>query len=126
MSSLPQGHPVVADMQAQREAPAMTIPDAIDKSEWLRRTPDGRLDPDKAREIIITLLSAIEASPSFLKASKLGLRTFTILPYDRAGHVALAGWITQAAAHGCRPEKVQDAEKILADWSQRTDLKWPD
>lgn len=120
---------VVSQCAAQREAAAaqvMTIPQAIDAAEWLRRTPDAILDGARAKTIIGTLLAGIESSPCFAKGLKLGLRTFTLLPYDRAGHAAIDTWILEAEAHGCRQVKVADARAILNEWSKRPDLKWPD
>lgn len=118
---------VVADCAEMREAPRAetTIPEAISTAQWLRRTPDAVLAPDAAKRVIDTLLAAIEASPSYFKGAHLGIPTFTLLAYDRAGHLAIDEWIKQAAAHGCRPEKLDDARARLAEFMQRTDCAWP-
>jgi hypothetical protein len=124
----PQTAGVVSEMQAQREAPRppMTIPEAIDKAEWLRRTPDGWLDPDKARETIITLLSALEVSPCYFKGAKYGIPTATFLAYDKAAHYALRKWAEISQAHGAPAAKYGWGFSLANEWSKRTDLKWPD
>lgn len=118
---------IVAECAAQREGTTadMTIPEAISTAQWLRRTPDGVLAPDSAKRVIDALLSALEASPCYFKGARLGIPTFTLLAYDLAGHKAIDEWIKQAAAHGCRPEKLANARSRLLEFEQRTDCAWP-
>src|SRR5258708_24957373 len=105
---------VIAACAEQREAKhaaeqqPMTIPEAISQAIWTRKTPDGFLDPALAKKTIVALLSALEASPCYFKGARLGIPTFTLLAYDRAGHIAIREWANAAQAHGCRMEKVTD------------------
>jgi hypothetical protein len=115
-------------MAAQREASKsmpFTIANAIEEALWMRKTPDGYMTPEKQRLLVLTLLSALESSPCFFKGARLNIPTFTLLSYDLAGHAALQAWINAAEAHGCRPEKVDDARRILRTWSQLPGLRWP-
>lgn len=120
---------VIAACAKDREEAAArqyTVADAIEDAQWIRRTPDAFVAPQRAKRCIVTLLAALEASPCYFKAARLGLPSFTLLPYDKAGHIALNVWATTAESHGCRPEKVADARAKVREWSQRPDLKWPD
>lgn len=120
---------VVADSARMRDEEAnreYTVPRAIEDAQWIRRTPDAILAPDAAKRTIVALLAALEASPCYLKAARLNLPSFTILPYDKAGHFAIAVWADVAESHGCRPEKVADARAKFTTWTQRPDCKWPD
>jgi hypothetical protein len=123
-------HKVLAESEKLRaEAaaqPQMTIPRAIDNAEWMRRTPDAVLSIDAAKRTIDALLSALQASPCYFKAARLGLPSFTLLPYDMAGHHALITWAQKAEEHGCRPEKFAQARALAFEWSKRPDCKWPD
>jgi hypothetical protein len=110
---------------ARRPEPNYTIAQAIGDARWVQNTPDAVIAPDRSKQIILTLLAAIEASPCYLKASMLGMRPFVILPYDRAGDAAMLEWIRQADAHGCRADKVDDARAMLMQWRQRPDRVWP-
>lgn len=118
---------VIADCAEMRDGqrPDMTVAEAIAQAQWVRRTPDGVLSPAIAKQTMEALLSALEASPCYFKGARLGIPTFTLLAYDRAGHLAIGEWIKQASAHGCRPEKVADASARLAEFMQRTDCSWP-
>jgi hypothetical protein len=123
-----QASKVVQDCAQQREKAreSYTIPEAIADAQYLRRTPDAVLTPGQAKQTIDALLAALEASPCYFKAARLGLPSFTLLPYDRAGHAAIRVWSAAAEAHGCRPEKVADALATVSTWEQRPDCKWPD
>lgn len=118
---------VVAACAAMREAPGpeYTIVQAIDDAKWVRGTPDGILAPDAAKRTIVALLAALEASPCYFKGVRLGIPTFTILGYDRAGHIAIREWANAAQAHGCRMEKVTDARMRVVEWEMRLDCAWP-
>src|SRR5712664_1805808 len=114
---------VVADSARMREETARktyTIADAIDDARWLRRTPDGVLSPDRSKQVIDTLLAALEASPCYFKGARLGIPTFTLIAYDLAGQIAILKWAEVAEAHGCRHEKVQDALAKVTEWGKRT------
>src|SRR5712664_2803905 len=120
---------VVEDCARMREGAARqnyTIAEAVSDARWLRRTPDAAVLPERARQTIDTLLAALEASPCFLKGAVLGIPTFTILAYDRAGHVAMTRWAHAAEDHGCRQDKVQEVRAKATEWALRTDCKWPD
>lgn len=123
-----QASKVIQDCAEQREAAraAYTIPEAVTDAQYLRRTPDAVLPLDRAKQVIDTLLAALEASPCYFKAARLGIPTFTLLAYDRAGHAAIRVWSAAAEAHGCRPEKVNDALATVSTWEQSPDCSWPD
>lgn len=118
---------VVEDCARLREAPVgtYTIPQAIEDALWLERTPDAVLAPAKARQIVATLHAALQANPAVYKGARYGIPLFALLAYDRAGHVAITAWSNAAEEHGCRPEKVEDARRILSRWAARSDLAWP-
>jgi hypothetical protein len=129
MSEKQAPYDVIADCERMRNEAAarvMTIPEAINEGQWLRRTPDGILAPDVAKKTIEALLSALEASPCYFKGARLGIPVFTLLAYDRAGHVALRAWADAAEDHGCREGKVDEARRRAKEWSERPDCKWPD
>lgn len=108
--------------KAERE---YTVADAILDAQWVRRTPDGIFEGQKAKTIILTLLSALEASPCYLKAVKERRESFTILDYDKAGHNALHAWAYHAELHGARPAKLAEAYAKAEKWSQLPDARWP-
>lgn len=101
------------------------IADAIADAQFYRAHPEAVVDGANAKRTINTLLSALEASPCYLKAAREGIPSFTLLAYDFAGHLALTRWIMEAQDHGCRAEKVIQARGMLAEWTRRTDLRWP-
>jgi hypothetical protein len=123
---------VVADMAEQREAAAkpsdITILDAIDDAQWLRRTPDAIVGPDRLRRIIDTLLSGLERSRCYYNAVRRGQEVFVLVQQDRAAPPAIGQWAAVAAVHGCPDEKVQNALSTAERWRQQlaTATKWPD
>jgi hypothetical protein len=114
----------MARMRAETEARPMTIAEAIDKVRWVERTPDGILDPIVAKRVMATLLAALEASPCYFKAARLGLPSFTLIP-ERAAVIALREWANAAAAHGARREKYEPAFQMAVEWEMLPDLRWP-
>lgn len=123
---------VVADMTEQREASAkpsdITILDAIDDAQWLRRTPDGVVGPERLRRIIDTLLSGLERSRCYYNAVRRVQEVFVLVQQDRAAPAAIGHWAAIAAVHGCPDEKVQNALATAERWRQQllTATKWPD
>jgi hypothetical protein len=115
-----------AQLRDQAASRVMTIPNAIDAALWIERTPDAIVDPTVAKDIIRTLHAALQASPCYYKAARLGIPTFVLLAHDRAGHDAIFAWARVADMHGCRAEKVEDARAMAVQWSARPDCKWPD
>jgi hypothetical protein len=83
------------------------------------------MSPARARQLIRTLLAAIEASPCYYKGAVLGIPTFTFLAYDKAGHAAIRLWAQLAEQHGARPEKFASALAMVMAWERRDDLRWP-
>jgi len=125
-----EGSKVVADMAEQREAAAkveMTILDAIDDAQWLRRTPDGVVGPMRLRGIVDTLLSALERSRCYYNAMRRGQETFVLVQQDRAAPAAIGQWAAIAATHGCPDDKVQNALSTAERWRKQlaTATKWP-
>jgi hypothetical protein len=126
-----EGSKVVADMAQQREAAGkveMTILDAIDDAQWLRRTPDGVVGPMRMRAIVDTLLSALERSRCYYNAMRRGQETFVLVQQDRAAPAAIGQWAAIAATHGCPDDKVQNALSTAERWRKQlaTATKWPD
>jgi len=119
---------VVRDCAAAREQPKpqYTIADAITDAQFYRQQPEYIVDLEKAKRVIDTLLSALEASPCYFKGARLGIPTFTLLAYDRAGHSAMLDWADAAEAHGCRAEKINEARAHAIEWADRPDARWPD
>jgi hypothetical protein len=116
-------------MAEQREAAAqrpMTIPEAIDAALWLRGMSEPILSSDRARRIIETLLSALEASPCYFKGARHGIPTATFLAYDMAAHHALHEWAYAAQMHGAPREKYEWGHRLASEWKRRPDCKWPD
>ena len=125
------GSKVVADIAEQREAAAkveMTILDAIDDAQWLRRTPDGVVGPMRMRAIVDTLLSGLERSRCYYNAVRRGQEVFVLVQQDRAAPPAIGQWAAVAAVHGCPDEKVQNALATAESWRHQlaTATKWPD
>jgi hypothetical protein len=118
---------VIDEMARMRNEPPppMTVAEAIMLAVTIRTQPEFLIDPRAAKRVIDTLLSAIEASPCYLKGVREGIPTFVLLATDRAAIPALTEWIDHAAAHGCRAEKVENAMSILSNWRKRPDLRWP-
>jgi hypothetical protein len=126
-----EGSKVVGEMAEQREAaakpPELSILDAIDDAQWLRRTPDGVVGPERLRGIVDTLLSALERSRCYYNAVRRGQETFVLVQQDRAAPAAIGQWAAIAATHGCPDEKVQSALSTAERWRQQvpTSTKWP-
>lgn len=121
-------HPVVDDCRDQRDAtiPEYTISQAIDDARWVQRTPDALItELGKAKLIIRTLLAGLESNQTYLKSVCENVPVFCLRADDKAGHTAMRAWIVTAEHHGARPEKVEDARRILAKWEQRAGLRWP-
>ena len=106
--------------------PIGTVASAIETAQALRSQPELLLDSRGYRRIIGALLEALEASPCYFKAVRLGEPSFTLRAHDLAGHTALDVWATLSEQHGCRPDKVQEARKLVSEWRERSDLRWPD
>lgn len=102
-----------------------TAANAVDDARWLINQPDGLMSPARTRQLIQTLLAAIEASPCYYKGVVLGIPTFTMLAYDPAGHAAIRLWAQLAEQHGARPEKWSSALAMVLSWERRDDLRWP-
>lgn len=119
----------VKEMSEQRQETAerpMTIPEAIDAALWMRNMPEALVSDARAKRIIDTLLSALQASPCYFKGAHLGIPTATFLAYDRAAHAALRTWSQQAYEHGATPEKYEWGIHLAIEWEKRPDCKWPD
>lgn len=122
---------VVTDMAEQRQAaakPEMSILDAIDDAQWLRRTPDGQVTADRLRRICDTLLSALERSPCYFNAVRRGQETFVLVSQDRAAPHAIMEWVQWAERHGCPDSKCEQAAQTAQKWINQptTATKWPD
>lgn len=119
----------VASMAAAREAmpvrEMMTIAAALGQALWLRKQPEQLLDDKTAKQVIDALLAGIESSPCFMKGLMQGIPTFTLLAYDKAGHVAMRAWCATAEQHGCRHEKVDEARGKVSEWEKLPDARWP-
>lgn len=109
----------------EEERQHYTVADAVTDAKWLIGQPDGLMSPARTRQLVRTLLAAIEASPCYYKGALLGIPTFTLLAYDRAGHIAIREWANAAQAHGARPEKLADARAMVVQWEMRDDCRWP-
>lgn len=125
---------IVEQMAREREErakaaeQALTITEAINEAQWLRKTPDGILDPLRARKTIDALLSAIESSPCFLKAKLKGEEVFVLRQQDRAAPFAIRYWAEAAERKGCPGTKVEEANRISVRWGRQSPnvTKWPD
>lgn len=106
----------------------LTIPEAITRAQDLRASPEMMISEKSARKIIDGLLSALEASPCYLKAMQRGEEVFVFREPDRAAVRPISLWADIAEAHDCRAEKVESARVKAKRWSElplyRT--KWPD
>ena len=104
---------------------------AIRYAEFLREKVDENKSAPpvvgvvRLHQFIDALLSALEASPVYLKAAKLGLPTFVLIASDRAAPAAIRMWAKEAEQHGCRKDKVDKARRISEQWDERTDTYWP-
>jgi len=120
-----------AELREQQEKEAqkpMTIPEAIARAQWMQRTPDGFAEPMTMRKTIIALLAALEASPCYFKAVQKGEEVFVLRQSDRAAPFVIQHWAALADDHGCKPEKVIDAQAIASRWIalDLATTKWPD
>jgi len=126
-----EGSKIVADIAEQRDATAkpsdITILDAIDDAQWLRRTPDAIIGQDRLRRIIDTLLSGLEVSRCYYNAVRRGQETFVLVQQDRAAPAAIGQWAAIAATHGCPDGKIENALATAERWRQQlaTATKWP-
>lgn len=120
---------VVAACAALREAPKpdYTIADAIDDAIWVRRTPDGFMEPEKGKLLIVTLLSALERSKCYLNAVRRGQEVFVLVQQDRAAASPIELWALDAQKHGCPEAKVQEALQTARRWREQQPnvTKWP-
>jgi hypothetical protein len=117
-----------AELREKHALRVMTVQDAIDEALWLRRTPDGILSPDVAKQTIATLHAALEASRCYYNAVRRRQQTFVLVEQDRAAPAAIAAWAATARAHGCPAEKVENAFRVAQEWRSRPEhaTKWPD
>jgi hypothetical protein len=92
--------------QDKKAAESMTIPQAIEEAERIRKMPAEYLvTPGKMKLINATLLSALEAAPH-----------------------AIDTWAVVARDRGCPEPKVQSAFAKAMRWREQDDAttKWPD
>jgi len=127
-----QAAQTVGEMREQRardmSVPVMTIREAVELAQWLRRTPDGIIPQHKVEQAMAALLAALEASQCYLKATLAGEQTFVLRQRDRAAPAAISVWAMEAQKHGCSDDKTAEAHRMAASWAMQPDsaTKWPD
>jgi hypothetical protein len=115
--------------QDKKAAQSMTIPQAIEEAERIRRMPaEYMVTPAKMKLINATLLSALEASSCYFRAAKKGEEVFVLRQQDRAAPHAIDTWAVVARDRGCPEQKVQSAFSKAIRWREQDDAttKWPD
>lgn len=123
-----ESHPVVAacaDQRAQPPAP-FTIAQAISDARLMRKVPECIVSDAQAKRVIDTLLAALESNPRFLNAVLRDKRAFCLIEDDRAAPFGIRAWAEVAGKHGCRPEKVAQAEAMATQWEGDPDRAWPE
>jgi len=117
-----------ARLREQATSHPMTVATAIERANWFRKQPELLVDSFTGKQIIDTLLSALEVNPCYLKAVRRGYGVFVLVESDRAAPAAIGQWALDAASHGCPDEKVQEALRMAEQWrnTPRLQTKWPD
>lgn len=117
-------------LDAAREACAakpLTIPQAIHEALWMARTPDGFVTPTKARDVVLTLLSALQQNTCYLKAMLANQEVFVLRQHDLAAIEPMRLWAELAERHGASQEKVGSARTKAQRWDMqpRDTTRWP-
>ena len=121
---------VVADcarMRQDAQDRPLTIPQAIELAQSYRAQPEILVDSFTSKRVMDALLSALEASPCYLKAVQEGQDVFVLRQHDRAAPGAIEEWALMAERHGASKEKVDSARAKIQHWEEQSldDTRWP-
>lgn len=105
---------------------ALTPAQALLEARNLMSHPGMMFNEGTARRVIDGLIRAIDSSSCFAKAIANGQEVFVLKENDRAAPGAILEWMDEAAAHGCRQEKLKSAHEKAMRWETLPNRKWPD
>lgn len=99
---------------------------ALELAARCRQQPELLIDGPAARENMIALADAVEASKCYRNAQLKGREVFVLQSDDKIAPTCIDLWADEAKAAGVTPEKVADAYEVAKRWRINPDARTPD